>query len=395
MDIYRESEELHSRLGGKIEIKSKIVIKDTKDLSLVYTPGVAKICQDIKDDPLRAYELTMKKNSIAIVTDGSAVLGLGNIGPEAALPVMEGKAVLFKEYADIDAFPICLKTQDPATITEIVKNIAPGFAGINLEDISAPRCFEIEQSLQDIGIPVFHDDQHGTAVVLLAAIINAAKLANKALSELKVVINGAGAAGTAIARILLCKDYEEKYCQSVQDLIVCDSKGIISKGRNDIVNYSVKRELAQLTNKNDLQGFLSDALKGADVFIGVSVGNIVSKEMIQSMNKNPIVFAMANPEPEISPELAKEAGVFVVGTGRSDYPNQVNNVLVFPGIFRGAIDVRAKRITNKMNIAAAYALADSVEQLSVNKVLPSPLDKRVVENVSRAVKKAYKETAQT
>ena len=388
MDIYEESEKLHAELGGKLEIHSKVKIQNSHDLSLVYTPGVARICEVIKSDPLKAYDLTIKRNTIAIVTDGSAVLGLGNLGPEAALPVMEGKAVLFKEYAGVNAFPLCLKTQEPSEIISIVKNIAPVFAGINLEDISSPRCFEIEEALQDIGIPVFHDDQHGTAIVLLAALINASKLTGKKLADLKVVISGAGAAGTAIAKLLTCAGQDQRVCESVKEIIVCDSRGIISQDREDILKNVVKKRLASFTNPNHLNGKLSGALQKADVFIGVSVGNVVTEEMIRNMNDKPVVFAMANPVPEIDPELAKKAGAFIVGTGRSDYPNQVNNVLVFPGIFKGAIEIRAKRITDKMKLAAAYALAESIDDLSVDKILPTPMDKGVAQNVSLAVMKA-------
>ncbi|OGH38997.1 MAG: malate dehydrogenase [Candidatus Levybacteria bacterium RIFCSPLOWO2_01_FULL_36_10] len=389
MDIYKESVVLHKRLKGKLEVKSKIKVKDRHDLSLVYTPGVAEVCRQIDKDKNKAYDLTIKNNSVAIVSDGSAVLGLGNIGPYAAIPVMEGKALLFKEYAGIDAFPICVNTQNAYEIISLVKNIAPVFAGVNLEDISAPRCFEIENSLQDIGIPVFHDDQHGTAIVLLAALINSARVAGKKLPELKVVISGAGAAGTAIADLLLCVGHDKNVCEPVREIIMCDSKGIISRTREDLENNPVKIRLANITNKNNLDGSLKDAIKGADVFIGVSKGNILTPEMIESMAKKPIVFAMANPEPEIMPDLAKEAGAFIVGTGRSDFPNQVNNVLAFPGVFRGALDVRAKVITNKMKIAAAFALAECVYKPSVDNILPSPLDKRVSKKIAKAVKKAY------
>jgi len=389
MDIYKESVVLHKRLKGKLEVKSKIKVKDRHDLSLVYTPGVAEVCRQIDKDKNKAYDLTIKNNSVAIVSDGSAVLGLGNIGPYAAIPVMEGKALLFKEYAGIDAFPICVNTQNAYEIINLVKNIAPVFAGVNLEDISAPRCFEIENSLQDIGIPVFHDDQHGTAIVLLAALINSARVAGKKLPELKVVISGAGAAGTAIADLLLCVGHDKNVCEPVREIIMCDSKGIISRTREDLENNPVKIRLANITNKNNLNGSLKDAIKGADVFIGVSKGNILTPEMIESMAKKPIVFAMANPEPEIMPDLAKEAGAFIVGTGRSDFPNQVNNVLAFPGVFRGALDVRAKVITNKMKIAAAFALAECVYKPSVDNILPSPLDKRVSKKIAKAVKKAY------
>ncbi len=391
MDIYEESTQLHKKLGGKLEITSKYKIKDQHDLSMVYTPGVAQVCRDIAEDESKAYELTIKRNTVAIVSDGSAVLGLGNIGAKGAIPVMEGKAMLFKEYADIDAFPICVNTQNSFEIINLVKNISPVFAGVNLEDISAPRCFEIEQSLQDIGIPVFHDDQHGTAIVLLAAVINSCKLTGKDLRDLKIVISGAGAAGTAIAEILLCIGHDPKICESVKEILVCDSRGIISETRADIAENQTKLKLAKITNRSASMGSLADAMQEADVFIGVSKGNLVQPEMVKSMNEKSIILAMANPIPEIMPDAAKAAGAFIVGTGRSDFPNQVNNLLAFPGIFRGAIDARAKRINNKMKIEAAYALADCVENPTVDKILPSPLDKSVTKKVAKAVKKAYEE----
>jgi len=389
MDIYEESTQLHKKLGGKLEITSKYKIKDQHDLSMVYTPGVAQSCRDIAEDESKAYELTIKRNTVAIVSDGSAVLGLGNIGPKGAIPVMEGKAMLFKEYADIDAFPICVNTQNSFEIINLVKNISPVFAGVNLEDISAPRCFEIEQSLQDIGIPVFHDDQHGTAIVLLAAVINACKLTGKDLRDLKIVISGAGAAGTAIAEILLCIGHDPKICESVKEILVCDSRGIISETRADIAENQTKLKLAKITNRSASTGSLSDAMKEADVFIGVSKGNLVQPEMVKSMNEKPVILAMANPIPEIMPDAAKAAGAFIVGTGRSDFPNQVNNVLAFPGIFRGAIDARAKIINNKMKIEAAYALAGCVENPTVDEILPSPLDRSVAKKIAQAVQKAY------
>ena len=391
MDIYEESTQLHKKLGGKLEITSKYKIKDQHDLSMVYTPGVAQVCRDIAEDESKAYELTIKRNTVAIVSDGSAVLGLGNIGPKGAIPVMEGKAMLFKEYADIDAFPICVNTQNSFEIINLVKNISPVFAGVNLEDISAPRCFEIEQSLQDIGIPVFHDDQHGTAIVLLAAVINSCKLTGKDLRDLKIVISGAGAAGTAIAEILLCMGHDPKICESVKEILVCDSRGIISETRADIAENQTKLKLAKITNRSASMGSLADAMQEADVFIGVSKGNLVQAEMVKSMNEKSIILAMANPIPEIMPDAAKAAGAFIVGTGRSDFPNQVNNLLAFPGIFRGAIDARAKRINNKMKIEAAYALASCVENPTVDEILPSPLDRSVAKKVAKAVKKAYEE----
>ena len=389
MDIYEESAALHRKLGGKLSINPKYEIKDRHDLSLVYTPGVARVCQEIAADVSLAYELTIKKNTVAIVSDGSAVLGLGNIGPEASLPVMEGKAMLFKEYAGIDAFPICVATQNAFEIINLVKNIAPVFAGINLEDIAAPRCFEIEQALQNIGIPVFHDDQHGTAIVLLAALINSAKLTGKSMTDLKVVINGAGAAGTAITELLLCLGHDDAVCTPVREILICDSKGIISRDRTDIQKNMTKMRLANITNRNNVSGTLQEAMVGADVFIGVSVGNIVVPEMVGSMNEKPVILAMANPVPEIMPDAAKEAGAFIIGTGRSDFPNQVNNVLAFPGIFRGALDARAKTISNKMKIMAADSLAACVEHPTPDEILPSALDKTVAINVARAVKEAY------
>ncbi|MEK6853164.1 MAG: NADP-dependent malic enzyme [Nanoarchaeota archaeon] len=388
MDIYEESVELHKKLGGKLSVMPKMAIKDRHDLALAYTPGVAQPCKEIAKDKNKVYELTIKKNSVAVVSDGSAVLGLGNIGAEAAIPVMEGKALLFKEYGSIDAFPICITTQDSKELIHIIKNIAPVFGGINLEDISAPRCFEVEEALQDLGIPVFHDDQHGTAIVVLAALINACKVAGKKLSDLRVGINGAGAAGTAIAKMLLCAGHEKNSCTPVKEIIVCDSKGIISKDRLDIKINPAKAELAKLTNRNQVKGTLADAINGADVFIGVSVANILNEKMVKSMNKKSIIFAMANPVPEVMPDDAKKWGAFIVATGRSDFPNQVNNVLAFPGIFRGALDAKAKQITNKMKIAASYALSSYVKEPAVNNIIPSVLDKAVAKAVAEAVKKA-------
>ncbi len=388
-DIYKESITLHKRKRGKLEIKSKVEVKTREDLSRVYTPGVAEVSRQIAKDESKAYEFTIKHNSVAIVSDGSAVLGLGNIGPYAAIPVMEGKAILFKEYANIDAFPITVKTQNSFEIINLVKNISPVFGGVNLEDISAPRCFEIEDALQKVGIPVFHDDQHGTAIVLLAALINSAKLAGKKLTDLKVVINGAGAAGTAIANLLLCVGYDPKVCEPVREIIVCDSEGIINKTRSDIQNNPYKMRLASITNRQNREGKLSDAIEDADVFIGVSKGKIFDPRFIKKMNEKAIILAMANPIPEIMPDKAKEAGAFIVGTGRSDFPNQVNNVLAFPGVFRGALDARAKTITNHMKIMAAFALAQSVDKPTVENILPSPLDKSVVPAIAKAVKKAY------
>ena len=387
MTIYEESVLLHKKLGGKLEVCSKIKIKDRHDLSLAYTPGVAEPCREIAKDVSKAYELTIKKNTVAVLSDGSAVLGLGNIGAHAAIPVMEGKALLFKEYANVDAFPICVLTQDTKEIIMIAKNIAPVFGGINLEDISAPRCFEVEAGLQDIGIPVFHDDQHGTAIVVLAGLINACKLSGKNICNLNVVINGAGAAGTAIAKMLLAIGFDKNVCPNVDNIIVCDSKGIIEKSRKDIKDNPAKMELLKFTNKNSIKGGLSDALVDADVFIGVSVANVLTEKMIKSMSKKPIIFAMANPVPEVMPLDAKKWGAFIVATGRSDFPNQVNNVLAFPGIFRGALDSGAKRITNEMKIAAAFALSNYVKNPAVDEIIPSALDKNVGKAVADAVKK--------
>jgi malate dehydrogenase (oxaloacetate-decarboxylating) len=385
-DVYKNSIEMHKRLKGKLEICSKIKIKNKKDLSLAYTPGVAGVCNEIYEDKNKSFDLTMKGNSIAIVSDGSAVLGLGNIGPEAAIPVMEGKAILFKEFANIDAFPLCINTQNSSEIISFVKNIAPNFSGINLEDISAPRCFEIENSLQEIGIPVFHDDQHGTAIVVLAALINSVKIAKKEFSEIKVVINGAGAAGNAILNLLKCVDCDSKLCKKIKEVIVCDSKGIISKKREDLNEY--KKKIINITNSKNISGDLGDAIKNADVFIGVSKGNILTKEMIESMNSKPIIFAMANPIPEIMPDKAKEYGAFIVGTGRSDYPNQINNLLAFPGIFRGAIDGKAKKITNYMKLSAALSIANSVKHLSKENIIPSIFEKKICDKVAKAVKES-------
>lgn len=390
-NIYHESIELHKTLRGKLEITSKVQLENAHDLSLAYTPGVAGVSSEIAADPSKAYDLTIKGNSVAIVSDGSAVLGLGNIGPYGAIPVMEGKAVLFKEYANIDAFPICVQTQNTFEIINLVKNIAPVFAGVNLEDIASPRCFEIEEALQKIGIPVFHDDQHGTAIVLLAALINASKLAGKSMNDLVVVINGAGAAGTAIADLLRCVGQDPTVCEPVKEVIVCDSKGIITQDRADIVNNPHKIRLASISNRSDKHGGLDDAMDGADVFIGVSKGNILTGEMIKKMNDKPIIFAMANPIPEIMPDVAHANGAFIVGTGRSDFPNQVNNVLAFPGVFRGALNVRAKTITNSMKIGAAFALAESVKDPTPDKVLPSPFDKSVPLKIAKRVAQIYKE----
>ncbi|MDY0387482.1 MAG: NADP-dependent malic enzyme [Methanolobus sp.] len=375
---------LHENAGGVIGISGKVPLNNIDDLSLAYTPGVAEACKKIAENVDDVYRYTMKKNSVAVITDGSAVLGLGNIGPHAALPVMEGKALIFKELAGIDAFPVCLDTSDTEEIIRTVKHIAPAFGGINLEDISAPRCFEIEKRLRkELPIPVFHDDQHGTAVVVIAGLINALKLIDKEMPNIKVVISGAGAAGKAIAIKLLYAGVNP------ERLIVCDSRGSIYKGRIESMNPE-KEEIAIATNKQNMKGTLAKAMLDADVFIGVSAPGIVNSEMVSSMASDAIVFAMANPVPEIMPNIAKEAGARIIATGRSDCPNQINNCLGFPGIFRGALDTRASDISPEMELAAVYALAGIVtdEELSEDYIIPGPLDKRVVETVASAVAEA-------
>ena len=388
-EIDKEALALHAKHHGKLEIRSKVPLKNKQDLSRAYTPGVAEVCREIAKDRNLAYKYTMKANTIAIVTDGSAVLGLGNIGGYAAIPVMEGKAILFKEFANIDAFPICFENYE-TDFTDQIKNIAPVFGGINLEDIAAPKCFEVEDALQDIGIPVMHDDQHGTAVVVLAAILNACKVTGKKYEDLNVVICGAGAAGYAIARLLKCIGYDPNVCTKVHEIVVCDTQGTIFRGREGLYKNKYKFILAEETNQPALAGSLADAMTGADVFIGVSAPQIVTGEMVRSMNRDAIVFAMANPVPEIWPDAAKNAGAAVVGTGRSDFPNQINNVLAFPGIFRGALDARATRITDEMKIAAAHAIADYLPKLTKERILPNILDK----DVTRAVAKAVAEAAE-
>lgn len=381
MDINKKSLELHEKLKGKIEVVSKLKLESKEDLSLAYTPGVAESCREIHKDKENAYKYTSKGNLVAVVSDGTAVLGLGDIGPEAAMPVMEGKAILFKEFGDVDAFPICLDTKNVDEIVSIVKALAPTFGGINLEDIAAPRCFEIERRLvEELDIPVFHDDQHGTAVVVLAAVINSIKLVNKKIEDLKIVINGAGAAGNAIAYLLMDA--------GAKNVILCDRTGVIYKERQGLTSDKV--ELAEKTNPENVKGLLGDALVNADIFIGVSAPNVVMPEMVKSMNKDAIVFPMANPIPEIMPDLAKEAGARIVGTGRSDFNNQINNVLVFPGLFRGVLDARAKKITTKMKLAAAEAIASliSQEDLTEEYVIPQALNKEVGNVVAEAVKKA-------
>lgn len=381
MDYASLSLKLHEQYVGKLEIKSKVSVATRDDLSMAYTPGVAEPCKRIHQDPMDVYRYTSKGNLVAVVTDGTAVLGLGDIGPKAALPVMEGKAVLFKEFANVDAFPICLDSKDTETIIQIVKMIAPGFGGINLEDISAPRCFEIEKRLKaELDIPVFHDDQHGTAVVVCAALINALKIVNKTIGDIRIVVNGAGAAGTSIVQMLINL--------GVKNILVCDREGILVS--TETYPSPAKTELAAATNLEQISGSLADAMAGADVFIGVSAANVVSESMVASMAKDAIVFAMANPIPEIMPDLAKKAGARIIGTGRSDFPNQINNVLAFPGIFRGALDVRASDINEAMKVAAVYAIADIVTAESLNEayVIPDAFDPKVGQHVAKAVAEA-------
>ncbi len=382
MDLKSEALKMHKEHQGKIEVTSKVPVNNSKDLSLAYTPGVAEPCKEINKNVERVYDYTNKGNFVAIVTDGTAVLGLGDIGPEAAMPVMEGKAVLFKAFGGVDAFPICVNTKDVEKIVELVKLLEPTFGGINLEDIAAPSCFEIERRLKkETSIPIFHDDQHGTAIVAMAGLVNALKIVDKKLENIKVVTNGAGAAGIAIIKLLLN--------MGVQDVVMCDRRGIIYEGRPEGMNPA-KEEIAKVTNRDKQSGTLTDALKGADVFIGVSGPELVKPEMVKDMADGSIIMAMANPEPEIMPDLAKEAGAKVICTGRSDYPNQVNNVLAFPGIFRGALDTRASDINEEMKIAAAYAIAELIsdEELSADYVIPKAFDPRVAPAVAKAVAKA-------
>ena len=384
-DVYERSLELHEKNKGKLSVVSKVKVGNREDLSLAYSPGVAEPCRKIASNKEDVYKYTAKGNLVAVVTDGTAVLGLGDIGPEAALPVMEGKCVLFKEFGDVDAIPICLDTKDTEEIIRTVKLIAPGLGGINLEDISAPRCIEIETRLkQELDIPVFHDDQHGTAIVVAAGLINALKIVNKKIEDIKVVVNGAGAAGSSI--IKLVKKLGAK------EIIAIDRVGILRRSDKDKYDFS-KKELAEITNSKDIAGGLADAIVGADVFIGVSAPNVLSKDMVRSMNKDARVFAMANPTPEIMPEEALEAGAAIVGTGRSDYPNQINNVLVFPGLFKGALRAKSKKITEEMKIAAAEGLASLIkdEELRKDYIIPDPFDKRVAEAVATAVEKIAKE----
>ena len=381
MNIREESLQKHYEWNGKIEVIAKAKVNDSKSLSLAYTPGVAEPCLEIQKDYNKSYELTRRNNLVAVITDGSAVLGLGDIGPEAGMPVMEGKCVLFKEFGDVDAFPLCVRTKDVDEFVQTVYNISGSFGGINLEDISAPRCFEIEEKLKKMcDIPIFHDDQHGTAVVVSAALINATKIIGKDLGECKAVINGSGAAGTAIAKLLMTL--------GLKDVILCDRTGAIYEGREKL-NQS-KAEIAKVTNRGMVKGGLKDAIVGTDIFIGVSAPGVLTEDMIKTMHKDPIVLAMANPTPEIMPDEAKAAGAKIVGTGRSDFPNQINNVVAFPGIFRGALDVRASAITENMKIAAAYAIASLVDDDKLNDdyILPYAFDERIKDTVANAVAEA-------
>ena len=388
---YKKSVELHEKNRGKLEVCSKVPLNNMEDLSTAYTPGVAEVSRRIAKNKDLAYRYTMKSNTVAIVTDGSAVLGLGNIGGLAAIPVMEGKAILFKKFAGIDAFPICFDETHPDFIDDI-RSIAPVFGGINLEDIAAPRCFEVEDALQGIGIPVMHDDQHGTAIVVLAALLNAARVTGKRFEDMTVVISGAGAAGFAITKMLDCIGIDRDLCTKVKKILVCDTKGIIYRGRKDLLGIKHKYIISQETNHGKKKGSLKDAMMGADVFIGVSAPDIVTEDMVKSMNRNPIVFALANPLPEIMPDKARHAGAAVVGTGRSDFPNQINNVLAFPGVFRGALDAYASCINNEMKIAAVHALAGCVKNPTKEKVIPSIFDRGVARAVAEAVKKAARKS---
>jgi len=386
-DVYAESLVLHEKFQGKIEVHSKVPITNRRDLSLAYTPGVGAVCREIHRDKNLAYKYTLKSNTIAIVSDGSRVLSLGNIGGYAAIPVMEGKALLFKKLAGIDAFPICFE-RFHTEFADDVKNIAPVFGGIALEDIAAPRCFELEDALQGIGIPVMHDDQHGTAVVVLAALLNACRVTGKRFEDLNIVVCGAGAAGFAITRILRCIGYDPNLCSSVHDIIVCDTKGIIHRNRDRLYANKYKFIIAEETNKSGRKGELADAMEGADVCIGVSVPGIITPAMIRSMNKDPIIFALSHPTPEILPQDARMAGAAIVGTGRNEYPNQINYALAFPGIFRGALDVCATRISDEMKVAAAHALAGFIKRPQKERILPQVLNRRVVKTIAKAVSAA-------
>lgn len=380
MDIYQKALKLHKEKLGKLELKSKVKVRNKEELSLAYSPGVAEPCREIKKDKKKRYQYTAYGNQVAVVSSGTAVLGLGDIGPEAALPVMEGKAVLFKEFANIDAFPLCVGTKSVEEIINFVKLLEPTFAGINLEDIAAPKCFEIESRLKkETKMAIFHDDQHGTAIVVLAAVINALKLVNKNLADIKIVVNGAGAAATAVSNLLLDA--------GAKNLVINDKIGVLNK--NKLEHYDpLRQKLIKRTNPNNISGNLEEAIKGADLFIGLSVSNILKKEMVKQMNSQPLIFAMANPEPEIKPEIALKAGAAVIATGRSDYPNQINNVLAFPGVFRGALDVQASQISEEMKLAAAKAIADLVEEVSAEYIIPDPFDQRVVPAVAFAVAKS-------
>jgi len=382
MTIQEESLALHEKLSGKLEVRSKVPLETKKDFSLAYTPGVAEPCRRIHANKEDVYKYTIKKNCVAVISNGTAVLGLGNIGAHAAIPVMEGKAAIFKELGGIDAFPICIDSEDIEENVRTVKLIAPVFGGVNLEDYKAPECFEIEARLQDLGIPVMHDDQHGTAIVVLAGLINSLKVAGKRKEDVKIVVSGAGAAAIAVTKLLL------SYGFNGDNICLCDTKGIIYSGRSDLEGNKSKIEIASLTNTKKIKGELKDAIVGADIFIGLSKKGVLTQEMVRTMHK-PIIFAMANPDPEIMPEDAKEAGAFIIATGRSDFPNQVNNALAFPGVFRGALDARATRITNEMKLAAANALASMVNPDREN-ILPSITNKEVPIHVSKAVMGAWK-----
>ena len=379
MDIYKESLKLHKEFKGKIAIQNKVSLKSPSDLSLIYTPGVAEVSRAIYKNPDDIYKYTIKSNTVAVISNGTAVLGLGNIGAHASLPVMEGKAAIFKSFANINAFPLCIDCTDVDEFVNIVKKVSVSFGAINLEDIAAPKCFEIEKRLiEELDIPVFHDDQHGTAIALLAAFINALRLKNMEASDAKVVLSGAGAAGITVAKILI------RY--GVKDLVVLDSKGALHSGRDDIQSNKFKVEIADMTNPRKVKGKLGDVISGADFFIGVSVPNVLTKDMVRSMAKDPVIFAMANPSPEIMPDDAKDAGAFIVGTGRSDFPNQINNALVFPGIFKAILDYRIPKITDEMKIIAGKALADSVKGLSTENIIPSLFDRSVPFTIANAIK---------
>ena len=385
MDIREKSLEKHYEWNGKIEVIARCPVETREDMSLAYTPGVAEACMVIKEDVNKSFELTRRNNLVAVITDGTAVLGLGDIGPEAGMPVMEGKCALFKKFADVDAFPLCIKSKDVDEIVRTIYLLSGSFGGINLEDIAAPRCFEIEKKLKECcDIPIFHDDQHGTAVVVLAGIINALRVVGKKIEDVKIVVNGLGAAGTAISKMLIAA--------GAQNMVLVDKRGIIDE--NDILLGEERQKLAKITNSQKLVGGLDTAIKGADVFVGVSAPGILTEDMVKSMNTDPIVFAMANPTPEIMPDKAKNAGAKIVGTGRSDFPNQINNVLVFPGIFRGALDCGAKSITEEMKLAAAYALANHIPENELNEenIIPSALDRSVAFEIAEAVKKSATES---